>query len=311
MKAVYFFCTDPAIERVAPYVFRSVCEARALNESSKIFAGRPVLEQVDDDGNLFSFVETSNVLCYDYDRYLPQMNKLFSDYDFAGQITWHEGANAPAKVLTAHSSGDVPSGVFGASNPYLFKNLLLAIEHNREIAKLDNFFTSIEGTHWSGIDHGQNADKITEFPVPIYDIEIGSTKEAWQDKVAADVLAASLFEVFTPFSSMYNKAFTILAVGGMHFEENFTAAILNADSPLSIGHHLPNQWLVSGKYEEGWQKKLEGAVASITCGIDAIVFHEGLKGVYKQLCRDAGEKYDVPVRKHKALRSPDEFLIAP
>ncbi|MCL1808517.1 MAG: hypothetical protein FWG42_01980 [Clostridiales bacterium] len=308
MKAVYFFCTDTKIERVAPQVFESVCGLKKLTASEKNFDGKPVLEHVDYKGNLFSFVETSNVLCYDYAGYLPYMNELFGEYDFAGQITWHEGANAPERVLTVHSSGDVPSGVFGTASPLLFKNLIIAVERNRQAANLDGFFTSIEGTHWSGIDHDQKAEYIARFPVPIYDVEIGSMPEAWHNKDASDVLASSLFEVFTPFSDKYDKAFTVLAAGGMHFEENFTAAILNADYPISIGHHLPNQWLVSGEYENGGIEKVEKAVKSIIGGIDAVVFHEGLKGAYKQLCRDTGEKYGVPARKHKALRSPEELL---
>ncbi|MCL1982023.1 MAG: hypothetical protein FWG53_02885, partial [Clostridiales bacterium] len=63
-----------------------------------------------------------------------------------------------------------------------------------------------------------------------------------------------------------------------------------------------------GEYENGGLEKVEKAVKSIIGGIDAVVFHEGLKGAYKQLCRDTGEKYNVPARKHKALRSPEELL---
>ena len=65
------------------------------------------------------------------------MNAHFADCDMSGMVTWHEGAHAPANVLTVHSLGDVDSGVFGAAAPRYMRNLLLAYESERAALGLD------------------------------------------------------------------------------------------------------------------------------------------------------------------------------
>jgi len=103
-----------------------------------------------------------------------------------------------------------------------------------------------------------------------------------------------------------------LRVSGVHFEESFSVAILDENHPLSIGHILPNQWLVSGNYEDEEDstglEKLERSIFSIKGGIHAIVFHDNLKSIYKQLCRVIGERYNIPVFKHKTLKDLDRTV---
>lgn len=48
-----------------------------------------------------------------------------------GVVNWHGGKNAPDKILTVHSTGDVVGKIFAPSNPIYLRNLLLAIEENR------------------------------------------------------------------------------------------------------------------------------------------------------------------------------------
>ena len=40
-------------------------------------------------------------------------------------------------------------------------------------------------------------------------------------------------------------------------------------------------------------------------GIEAIVFHDKMKGCYKDLVRKLGAHYDVPIYKHQRLRNPE------
>ena len=127
-KAVYFFCTDYERDEVAPRVLDYSKENYDLKLADFKFADRDVYEYTDDMGNLFSYVETDKVLSYDYDLYIPLLNKYFGDYDVAGVINWHGGKNAPDKILTVHSTGDVVGKVFAPSNPIYLRNLLLAIE---------------------------------------------------------------------------------------------------------------------------------------------------------------------------------------
>ena len=149
-KAVYFFCTDYERDEVAPRVLNYLKENYDLKLVDFKFANRDVYEYHDDRGNLFSFVETDKVLSYDYDLYIPLLNKYFKDYDVAGVVNWHGGKNAPDKILTVHSTGDVVGKIFAPSNPIYLRNLLLAIEENRVKSNLEDFTTMTEATHWTG-----------------------------------------------------------------------------------------------------------------------------------------------------------------
>ena len=80
-KAVYFFCTDYERDEVAPRVLDYIKENYDLKSADYKFADRDVYEYTDDIGSLFSFVETDKVLSYDYDLYIPLLNKYFGDYD--------------------------------------------------------------------------------------------------------------------------------------------------------------------------------------------------------------------------------------
>ena len=80
------------------------------------------------------------------------------------------------------------------------------------------------------------------------------------------------------------------------------------DSALGVSHILANQWLVSGGYEdESGSARLEECVRSIRGGIDAIAFHDNLKGAFKDRFRSLGEQLGIPVLKHQALRKPEQI----
>ncbi len=236
------------------------------------------------------------------------MNKHFSHFDMAGLVNWHEGHNAPDKVLTVHTTGDVNSGNFGNANPLYMHNLLWAMEKNRIEVGLEDFRIATEGTHWSGmINNGGTPEMIPQFPVPIIDIEIGSTKESWSNYSAAKVIANSLTSIF--FNND-KRLMNLLCVGGIHFEPAFGNAVFETwgNNAFGISHIIPNQWLVAGQYEkEEGAAKLEACVRSIEGGISGIAIHDGLKGIYKEQMRILGRKYNIPVFKHQLLRKPSEI----
>ncbi|NLB83014.1 MAG: hypothetical protein GX791_02080, partial [Synergistaceae bacterium] len=137
-KAVYFFCTD-STDHVAGTVFDELCRLYPTTEAGLSFDGNPVFEYRDGEGNTFSLVRTARVVSHDYTTYLPLMKDHFSHCDLAGIITWHEGHNAPDGILTAHTTGDVDSGSLGPADPYLMRNLLLAMEKFRREEELTEF----------------------------------------------------------------------------------------------------------------------------------------------------------------------------
>lgn len=303
-SAVYFFCVGEGYDMVSAKVFRVVEELLNPRETGIIVDGYPVLEHIDDSGNRFCFMRQNMLVSYDFRRYLPVLKEHFAGFDMAAEVNWHEGANAPDKVLTVHTIGDVEAGVFTPGEPRFMRNLLLALERNRAEAGLDDFSTVTEATHWTGTFKGQNPRDLDEFPVPTFDIEIGSTPESWNNDGAIEVLARSLTSPFSEEAPLKN----LLCVGGVHFEHSFSDAALAAEHPFGVSHILPNQWIVSGEYQtdEGYEK-LRKAAQSIRGGVEAVIFHEGMKAPFRNQCRRLGEELAVPVYKHKKLRKPGEW----
>lgn len=307
-SAVYFFCCDREKDPVAAHIFKASNELFNLTETQIVIDDQKVLKYTSSTGD-FYYVRTNEVLSHDYKRYLPIMNKYFSNADFAGLVNWHEGENAPDPILTIHTTADIVSGNFGVANPLYLRNLLLCLERNRLKRKLDDFTVLTEATHWSGVMYGEKPEQILEYPVPIMDIEIGSTVNSFSNRVAAEIVAASLVELFDQSGDGMRS---LLCAGGVHFEPSFCRAILDniEEYPIAVSHILPNQWLVSGNYDnEDGLKKLEACVRSIEGGIDGIVFHDKLKGTYKANLRLLAEKLSVPYFKHQSLRQPEKLPI--
>jgi len=219
-------------------------------------------------------------------------------------VNWHAGKNAPDAILTVHTTGDVISGIFGLADPIATRNLVLALEDNRRAAGLETFTTMTEATHWSGVPYGGSPAWIPQYPVPLVDIEIGSSPASWANATAVEVVARSLPQVFTPPAAPLRS---LLCVGGVHVEPAFVGAVLatRTTSPLAVSHILPNHWVVDGAYDTAaGRAKLDACVASILGGVHGIVFHDNLKGAYKAQVRLLAEQLGVPAFKHQALRQP-------
>lgn len=307
-KAVYFFCANPDIDPVAGRVFNWLSQIYSLHETDIVIDDNPVMKYSDAAGNQYYFVKMNKVVCHDYNKYLPTINKFFADFDMAGLVTWHEGQNAPDKILSVHTTGDVETGFFGPANPLYMHHLLSSLEKHRIENGLEDFRVTTEATHWSGIIYdGGTPDMIPQFPVPIVDIEIGSTSDSWSNEAAAKAIAQSLSQVF---ENTDKKIHNLLCVGGVHFEQGFAGAVFQEweNNAFGISHIIANQWFVNGGYEgEEGQAKLEDCVNSIQGGISGIAFHDNLKGAYKEQLRILGRKYNVPAFKHQLLRRPSDI----
>lgn len=307
-KRAVFFGADPGIDPVAGAVFKAIWDESCLTDTAMSVANQPVLKASDAAGDEFYFVRTAKVVCHDYDRYLPILQRYFADFDMAGLITWHEGHNAPDQIFSVHTTGDVDSRNFGPASPQYMHNLLWSLEKNRLAEGLADFKITTEGTHWSGMIYSRCPPAlIPQYPVPLVDIEIGSTAASWSNQAAARVIARSLQDIFKVDGL---KLKNLLCVGGVHFETGFASAVLQTwdDQAFGISHIIPNQWLVTGHYEDDMGlDKLEACIQSIQGGIAGIAFHDNLKGVYKEKLRSLGSRYNVPVVKHQALRRPREI----
>ncbi len=308
-KVVYYLCTSE--ERhglVSRDIWKMILAKDGVTPAGISFDGQEVMMCRDLRNNAFYFVPTAVPLCWEYPKYLEEMNSKFGDFDFAGMVTWHEGASAPPKVLTVHSLGDVNLGIYGAANPLYMRNLLNAIEKNRVALGLTEYQTVTEATHWSGKNiPGRTPELILKYPVPMVDIEVGSLEESWADLTACQALADSLTQIF---DAKEKHIHNILCVGGVHFDPNFAEAVFTewADEAFGISHIIANQWLVTGEYEkEHGLAFASSAMDAIMGGVEAIAFHDKMKGCYKDLVRSLGEKYNVPILRHQRLRTPQEI----
>jgi D-tyrosyl-tRNA(Tyr) deacylase len=191
------------------------------------------------------------------------------------------------------------------------RNLLHSMEKNRLEEGLLDFRVVTEATHWSGMVYGGGDPKmVPQYPVPMLDIEIGSSPGSWTNEGAAKVLANSLVTVFR---SDGRRLRNLLCAGGVHFEPAFANAVFQdwENAAFGISHILANQWLVTGKYEEpDGPARLETCVGTIAGGIEGIAFHDNLKGVYKDRFRKLAADLGIPVFKHQALRHPEDIRWA-
>ena len=165
-----------------------------------------------------------------------------------------------------------------------------------------------EGTHWSGVVYGGDPASIASFEVPLVDIEIGSSPEAYANPDAATAIARALFDALAPAPAAGIRS--LLCVGGIHVEPAFRAAVLEGDPdrPFAVTHILPNQWLEGYDSDQG-EQWLRACVASIRGGVDAIAFHDNLRGSIKARLRALGQALGIEAFKHQRLRRPAELPL--
>lgn len=303
-RAVLFFCADPAKDPVASHVFEASRRLFPLAEAGGEVEGFPVLAHRDAAGREFVYVRTAEVLSHDYPRYLPALAERFSGFDLGCVVNWHEGANAPDAIFMAHTTGDVVSGEYGPADPALTTAMLRAIERTRAEAGLDGYRTVTEATHWSGVVYGHASELLTRYAVPLLDVEIGSGPACWGDPAAAEVLARALVRVFDDEP----RGASVLYVGGVHFEPSLRDAAVGdaARDDVLVSHVIASHWLAAGGYgEPGGVDKLEACARSIAGGVDAVVFHDSLKGPQKAAVRALAERLGVEAVNHRRLRGPE------
>jgi D-tyrosyl-tRNA(Tyr) deacylase len=299
MKLVFLFCSDPANDPVASATFQQVKHLYHATETSLSVGGKKVFETKIND-NLFFFVETRHVASGLYPEISHDINTHFSDADMIGLVNWHAGTNAPAKIFCAHSTADVTSGIFGATSGNVLSAVLLAIESEKIASSLTDFRTVFEASHWSGPMYERPVEELVHVLPPVFDIEIGSFPEDLEDPKAQEVVVKAIGKI----PEFYHQDRTrVLYLGGIHFEPSATEMIFH---DISIEHHLPNQWLVSGGYNlPGAETKIVAAAKSCLLKPQLIVYHAGLKSAYKEIARNAADILGIPCVSHKQLRAPD------
>lgn len=292
----FLFCCDPAIDPCAHHVFAAL-RSDDVYEAGYDFDGFPVLERRRPSGGRNFLIRTRDVVSHDYDTYVPMLNEALTQCRFVVVVNWHEGPNAPDRVLTVHSTGDVVSGVFALTDHSAFRALLRELDTQRAALCGSDFATWIEATHWSGIPKGGDPRLIDQFTKPVFDLEIGSSPSAWSDRRAvravANVCLADL---------EFDEGPGFVYFGGTHFESNATEAVLAGG--FAPAHVLSNHWLVSGGYgTPRGAPKLESCMASCSGELDCLVIHKGLKGEVRAAVNDFARVRNCEVVDHRAFRT--------
>lgn len=297
MNLLFIFCSDPNIDPVAPFILKQAIDYYAATPTPLMVGGKNVFQSKVNSHHLY-FAETQRFASEMYPEIADELNMQFSDVDMIGLINWHLGANAPEKIFCAHSTADVPSGIFGATSGALLAATLMAIEAERRAVDLADFRTLFEASHWSGLVYGRSASELMQVKAPVFDIEIGSLPADWAHSGAQQVLVKAIGRIPDFCRSDKPRA---LYLGGTHFEPSATEIVFQS---AVIEHHLPNQWLVSGEYNlPGAEAKIIAAAKSCLQPPELIVFHAGLKSAYKECARQAAALLKVPCVSHKQLRA--------
>jgi D-tyrosyl-tRNA(Tyr) deacylase len=269
--------------------------------------GRPVWIHENGSGLRLVFAATSQVPSYLYPAIASELNAFFSDAALVAVVNWHEGANAPSKILCAHTTADIPSAKFGPADAVELSALLRALEQARKEAGLADWRVLAEASHWSGLVAGSRPEELLTVRAPVVDLELGSYAADWSNAEAQKALALA-FGKLPSFRAAQAAAF--LFCGGAHFEPCVSEALLQSPLSINIGHILPNQWLVSGGYgEPGSEARLVQAPLSHRQPVQAVVFHDGLKGCFKDTIRRMAAAAGLPCFNHRKLRDP-AFLQA-
>ncbi|WP_431824923.1 D-aminoacyl-tRNA deacylase [Burkholderia sp. F1] len=307
-------CVDDRLDPVAPSVLAALERTITFAESGVTVDGRPALRAQGGTRHL-EVLRLDTVLSHDYRRYAPLVADAYPNAETIIVVNWHEGDRAPDNIFTIQTTGDMASGAFSAVDPGFTRALFRAVERERRQGGLDAFSTWMEATHWSGTLFGsQPGELVRAIAPPVIDLEIGSTPDAWSNRLAAHVLARAVVALCDEPVTPRAEAISLLCVGGIHFEPAFTQLMLEygESQPIALSHILPNHWLVAHQYDSAERlDDLIACVASIKGGVDAVAFHDNLKGSYKQQVKRLAAHFGVPALSHRKLRTPDiRTLIA-
>lgn len=306
MKTVaYFLCMDSTIDEVAPLVYDKTTNLIDLTPLDWTVDDYPVLEHKTADGNRLLYIRTNVVLCQNQLHYQDVLDRL-KDVELIGMVNWHGGQNAPDKILAVHTAGDVTSSHYPPSKPLYASNIIRSLESLRKEAGLEEWKVTTEATHWSGIVYDGDVEWLNNVHAPLVDIEIGSTSESYNNDTAITVIAQSLLKVFDNTDAYP----TILYVGGIHFEDTITNAVLHPTHPFALTHILPSRWIDNEFYTgELGIANIKKCIDSIEGGIDGFVIHEKLKKPAKDVIRALAEELDLPLIKRKALKTPENTVF--
>ncbi|MCS7121307.1 MAG: D-aminoacyl-tRNA deacylase [Archaeoglobaceae archaeon] len=182
------------------------------------------------DNYTFHFSESFGIAVLDEKLiYADQIDKRLSKYCKFDEILFasRHSSKDGRKIFTTHVTGNLSNADFGGKPfslakpaPMTIKNYVLSLKEKIEGT---GYEFSLEVTH-----HGPS-----EIKVPSAFFEIGSDESAWKDKLAAEVVAESIFDAINSKKYDWNVA---VSVGGTHYAPRQTEIILETN--ITFGHNF-------------------------------------------------------------------------
>ena len=179
---------------------------------------------------------------------------LLKNYDFIIFATRHK-SQEHRKTFSVHAPGNWKNAEFGGREGKVCKTSALFLKHlfktlSQETKKMkSDYECTLECTH-----HGPFIEK------PCCFIEIGTTKEEWQDKLSARIIAEIIKRAINSFNEKENWK-PAIAIGGPHYCPNFNKIQLNSE--YAISHIIPEYALPLT--EEMIKEAIEKTIEPIDC----------------------------------------------
>jgi D-aminoacyl-tRNA deacylase len=149
------------------------------------------------------------------------------DADFIIFASKHQ-SEKEVHTLTVHPVGNWKNADFGGKSNKVCPSSSLILKHFFQIlsknSKSLNYKVSLEATH-----HGPLIN------TPCLFIEIGSTKNQWEDKKAGEVIAKTIIESVNTFTK--KNYFPAIGFGGPHYCPNFNQ--IQLEDKYAISHIIP------------------------------------------------------------------------
>ena len=218
------------------------------------------------------------------------LKEEYFDSDYVIFATRHQSKSGE-KTLSIHFPGNFERAEYGGidnvlcmSAPRLAKQAFILLNKN---AKDSNYLVSLAATH-----HGPN------LKTPCFYIEIGSNKEQWLDKLAANIIANTIIQTIDSFETKDQEI--VIGFGGMHYCSNFNKIELNSNITMS---HICPKYAV-----EKLTKDTVLEMISSTKGIVnfALLDWKGLTGEQKNKLKSIFEDINLPYKKTKDIKTINE-----
>lgn len=220
---------------------------------------------------LFSFIEKKHLYMDNFEELFGSMKESIDDVIFLSR----HSSKADIKSLTVHPTGNFSEAMLGGrekrlsmSDPTKMSSTLRAMD---QIYSGDVFSVTYEATH-----HGPLLD------IPNFFIEIGTTKEQWENREALETVATALLSE----NGNGNPAF--VGAGGGHYMPKITKYSL--ENSVDMGHMISKHALEN--INEGLIKQ---SVEKTPGCKGFIMDRKGVKSMAKQQIREFADIYGMEI----------------